>query len=62
MVRAIGSLFVSSVVSVVEAVVVVETVSARAVTVASVVTPDSDITASCVAGWPAVSGILFVTP
>src|SRR5450830_9336 len=60
-VRPTGSLFVISAVSVVEAWVVVETVSALAETVVAVEMPDHARIASWVAGWPAVSLIDFVT-
>ena len=54
-VRATGSLFVSSAVTVVEPCVPVETVSALAETTAAAVTPATAIFVSIVICWPAVS-------
>ena len=60
-VRATGSLFVSSDVTVVEPCRLVETVSVLAVTVAAAVTPATAILTSSVASWAAVSATVFVT-
>ena len=59
-VRVFGSLFVRSLLIVVEACVAVETISDFAVTVALAWTPDSVMFTSRAAGWPAVTVTVFV--